>query len=881
MIMKKLIFFLHTLLVATAMMAVPARPGVIKVTQKDGTVLSVRLVGDEHFSYYVNEADGQKMYRAADGDLLPLDAQSIRLMMLDGAERRASAEKARANRLNSRRMAGGARTVGDVGDGMIGEKRGIVILANFKDVKFTKTQQDFYNQFNQEGYNQNNHMGSVKDYFHDQSYGLFNLEFDVVGPVELSQNMAYYGEKYNGKNDHRPATMVREACVLAKDLVDFSDYDWNDNGSVDQVFVIYAGYGEAQGASSNTVWPHEWNLSSAAYYGDGQGRLYQDGVYIDTYACSCELSGYSGAMMDGIGTACHEFSHCLGYPDLYDTDYSGGWGMDHWDLMCSGSYNGYNGRGECPSGYTSYERWLAGWLEPVELAKGKNVTGMKPLNDSPEAYIIYNNKNRNEFIMLENRKNDKWFKYMTNRSNTSARGLLAIHVDYNASIWSQNRPNDDPNHQRVTIIPAGGAYDSKYSAHPFPGSRNVTKLTATSHSSVGGKWWTACSTGSKDLNHELKKIAYDSADNTVSFQFDGGDAIDDGTRYKVTLNVGSGTCDFTEWTQTKWQEMFELPTAVGSREDYEFLGWSLTDVAKTTEEPEELIDPGTMFELESDTAFYAVYRYRHTPLGNYFEYSTVISVDKNYVILSSQEAGLAYAVDKDSVENNRKKGSPVQVKMVGDTPRITGRISPSAVWNCNHALATNRRLVNDGDYLKITDDGLATTTTATNISWKKENGLYGNAGLSRYYTHATAEGEFYTDTKSGNPVYVFEEQGEASATYYATTYNYYTLTYNLAGELYQQGYVEAGTTILPLDAPEAPEGYSFSGWEGLPEVMPAEDIVVDGSFTINSYKVLYYVGDSLVHVRGAKRNVVMECESLKSVKALETKELGGVEAWRG
>ncbi len=220
----------------------------------------------------------------------------------------------------------------------IGEKRGLVILVNFADLAMVSetAQADFDAQFNEEGYSKSGHVGSVSDYFYEQSYEQFRLRFDVVGPITVSQDMAYYGGN-DGGSDQAVCTLVIEACKMVDELVDFSDYDWDGDNEVDQVFLIYAGYGENfTGVSEDAIWPHEWDLSSGKSYGDGTGALTLDGVKIDTYAMSCELYGKSGDQMDGIGMACHEFAHCLGYPDFYDTSYKGGWGMQAGDLMDSG-----------------------------------------------------------------------------------------------------------------------------------------------------------------------------------------------------------------------------------------------------------------------------------------------------------------------------------------------------------------------------------------------------------------------------------------------------------------------------------------------------------------------------------------------------------------
>ena len=73
-------------------------------------------------------------------------------------------------------------------------------------------------------------------------------------------------------DDMHPATMVIEALKLADSQVNYADYDWDGDGEVEQVYVVYAGQGEADGGAANTIWPHEWKLlSSANYYGDGTG----------------------------------------------------------------------------------------------------------------------------------------------------------------------------------------------------------------------------------------------------------------------------------------------------------------------------------------------------------------------------------------------------------------------------------------------------------------------------------------------------------------------------------------------------------------------------------------------------------------------------------
>ena len=505
------VLLLFVFMMALAANAVPAKPGLTKTLQlTDGTSVQARLVGDE-FGHFWISADGKTYVMDEATNLYkPADVESIK-----------SNARAKRSRSNARRVSRlGQNKAGAIGS-YTGKKKGLIILVNFSNVSFKPANNNALYQriANEKDFNYNNFVGSMYDYFYAQSEGQFELTFDVVGPLTVSKTQSYYGSNDSQNNDKHPAEMVIEALKLADSQVNYANYDWDGDGEVDQVYVVYAGKGEADSFVSTTIWPHEWQLSSAAYYGDGDGVQTMDGVKIDTYACGGELNGQSGTIA-GIGTMCHEFSHCLGYPDFYNTDYTGGQGMGYWDLMDGGSYNG---DGYCPAGYTSYERWVAGWKEPIELFNSKSVTGMKALSDGGEAYIIYNNGNKNEYFLLENRQHEGW------DSGIPGEGLLILHVDYNSSSWANNTPNDDPNHQRMTWIAADNKYQyttyqgTKYYSFegmmndPFPyGSVNSFNKSTT----PAAKFYNKNTDGTYYMDSSVENITQNS-DGTVSFNFKG------------------------------------------------------------------------------------------------------------------------------------------------------------------------------------------------------------------------------------------------------------------------------------------------------------------------------------------------------------------------
>ena len=333
-------------------------------------------VGDEHGHFWMTE-DG-KAY-AQDGNTKTYKQVEKKTIIERAKVRRA---KVNAKRVQKRQF-GHPTTI-------LGQKKAIMLLVNFNDTKFNTAHDNALYQriANEENFSEGKFKGSMADYFKAQSRGKFELDFDVVGPLTVSQNASYYGENDENDNDMHSGQMVCEAVKLAKEQVsDWTPYDWDGDGEVDQVMIIYAGEGEADGGDENTIWPHEWELRYAE-----KAFEIVDGITINTYAvanegCKEETYYSSKFQINGIGTVCHEFSHCLGLMDMYDVSYSGYYGMGEWSIMDSGSYNG---NGFVPSGYTSYDKYCIGWMEPIELTAEKTVSGMRALTDADDVYIIKN-----------------------------------------------------------------------------------------------------------------------------------------------------------------------------------------------------------------------------------------------------------------------------------------------------------------------------------------------------------------------------------------------------------------------------------------------------------------------------------------------------------
>ena len=485
--MRKGLLLALWLFVSITALAVPAKRVWRTIQQSDGSEMQLMLVGDEHLHYYVTtdyvpvvEINGSYVYATASengviaSDILAHDvtvrsAKEVSALKKLG-DQNEGLQKAysRAVVENHPRSRVTPMGIGTPNPNLNGERKGLVILISFADNDFTLTnpKQEFEEMCNVKGYSKNGAVGSVHDYFYDCSNGKLSLTFDVVGPFKASKNMAYYGDN----NDANVHELIKEAVKAADNSgVDFTIYDWDDDGFVDQIYVVYAGYGQASGAPSYTIWPHESSLG----YRNEFGMIYDqtikvDGKRVNTYACGCELQGTSGATLDGLGTLCHEFSHCLGLPDFYDTSGNSGnkntnYGMYIWDIMDQGPYNG---NGFVPPAYTGYERNFCGWIDyrVLDPEKPCKVTGLKSVAAGGEVYQIKNPDNPNECFLIENRyAGIKWDRGLANYLGSSyGGGLLVTHLYFVKSRWTSNTVNTGKGIQCFTPVIADNDPNNRY-----------------------------------------------------------------------------------------------------------------------------------------------------------------------------------------------------------------------------------------------------------------------------------------------------------------------------------------------------------------------------------------------------------------------------------
>lgn len=466
--MKKALLTLGLSLAVTTSWAAKAWNMPLTITQPDGTTITVFLHGDEDFSWYTS----------ADGKILTRNGNTFTPITETETEFFAKANVIRkANNIRREAVSGSSKQLFP----HLGSPKALVILAQYTDKQFSlndpkKSFDQYLNkaegeQENLGGYEHRN-AGSVRQYFNDMSNGAFTPQFDVVGPVTLPNNMQYYGGTSSSGNDEKVSQMIVDACNLMKDEVDFSQYDNNNDGYIDLVYVIYAGYGQSMGAANNTVWPKSTYVTSGQTY-NGK-TLYRVGVNNELLGNEYAFGGE--ARITGLGLFIHEFSHCLGLPDFYPTRLSTAYdnqGMEDWSIMDNGTYK-YNGW--IPTAYTAWEREAMDWLEIEDITEPQQLK-MENIDLGGKAYRIRCEENTNDYFIIQRVQNRLWNKYLGN-PDKKLDGLLVTHVDYRASDFSinSNNVNNKVAHPYMTIVPADGILVSSYkiSGAEVPGDGEYT-----------------------------------------------------------------------------------------------------------------------------------------------------------------------------------------------------------------------------------------------------------------------------------------------------------------------------------------------------------------------------------------------------------------------
>ena len=724
--------------------------------------------------------------------------------------------------------------------------RQLVILVSFKDRDFLMPdpQATYDSIFNYNGYNQRQGKGCVADYFRDQSNGLFNLQFDVYGPIKVSSKANPFSNPTIQTRNYGREQIVEATQTFINEHpeIRYSLYDWDGDRYINQIVYVFAGYSGNVNPNYGYVWPNTNYLD--------QTLSTPDGLRFSSYTVSAEL--WPNDKSFGIGTICHEFSHSLGLPDIYPTNGNGYSIVDEWDLMDGGNFTNY---GWSPPNYTAMEKYMLGWLNPIELTGAATIKNLQPSEEGGAVYRIKHSDS--EWLMLENRQQQGW------DAGAPGKGLVIYHVFYDLLAWATNTVNNN-NKRRFELIHADNMdydawdlrvgnvspYQNKYmmnnqmlSTSPYPWTDSATSFVnneLTDNSVPPARMNYPNTKGNEFLGKPITNIQM-SDDGLVSFDFMGG-VPDIPAEYQLTYMVDGEIYKTIEVECGADITPEEEPT----KEGYTFSGWS--EIPETMPENDVTI-----------TGSFTINKYTLTYLVDSVEYKT-IEVEYGTSLTPEEEP---------TKEGHTFSGwSEIPETMPAKDVTITGSFTINK-YTLTYSVDGEEYKSYDIEYgasvtpeEKPTKEGytfsgwsvipqtmpakdVTVTGTFTKGAFKMSYMVDSEVYKTVMYDYGTAITPEAVPTKEG---YTFSGWSEIPQTMPAKdvtisgsfTINKYTLTYSVDGEEYKSYDIEYGASVTPEEKPTK-EGYTFSGWSEIPETMPANDIMVTGSFTINKYTLTYSI----------------------------------------
>lgn len=445
---------------STSAFAIQAKPGFYQQVQPDGTRVSVRVRGDEHFNwtedrngYTVLKAKGWLEYARLNpqGRLVP-SGLKVGLNNPKAYGLNPGILPAAAQRAASAKQSSGGSTSVSASTAPVGVIRNLVVLVRFSNhvSRLLPTTSEIEVLFNAPGGDPVlAPTGSVRDLYLLNSYGQMELNSDIAPWVTVSGTEQYYANGASGDSTLWQA--LREALDILDRSIDFRQYDSNDDGLIDSITFLHSGFGAEWGGNDTSgtyytdrIWSHRWTMQSEWNSGEG--------VAVGDYHISPALWGTSGSQIGRIGVIAHETGHFFGLPDLYDTD-GGGSGIGYYGLMANSW--GFDGSQRCPSSLSPWSKAQLGWIQPNDISQPGEYS-IEQSESSAEYFKVSAGYANDEYLLIENRQ----------RTGSDCAlpqgGLLIWHIDELADFDTEGFPGGrwprDGKHYRVALAQADGRF---------------------------------------------------------------------------------------------------------------------------------------------------------------------------------------------------------------------------------------------------------------------------------------------------------------------------------------------------------------------------------------------------------------------------------------
>lgn len=563
---NRILLLIATLCTVAYVGAVPASPKPFDVTQPDGTIITLHMVGDEYY-HWTETNNNQVVVLSKEGyyeyatilnnEIVP---SGIKATSDNLQSRIINAPIADKTQLVNLMMAKRSAVIAHM-DSLArledssnpsqprntttllthGNQKVLCILVDFPDRPFTKSKTDFENMWNQPNYNVEGSMGSIHDFYVENSYGQMSVTATVVGPYRARHDCDYYkttGPTLEGSNVQE---LIEEAIIAASQDINFANFDVNGDNFVDAIHVVYAGYAQEVVPYDGLIWSHQSSIPYA---------ITQGGCKAKKYFITSELAENSGTNIAPIGTVCHEYAHILGAPDYYsNTDYTGTGSLD---LMGNGNWNGPTGLdGRYPAHHNPYTKaYIFNWVMPT-LISSSDLNALYTLTPSYNSNCIYrvNTNTNGEFFLLENNRSliNAQSSYWI---NDTLGGMLIYHIHsgIEEAIAQQNVNNSHPQKCYIVCANANSNPTSTPSSYGCVGQDcaypNNNKIFFTSNSMPSAISWAGVATG--------VDICFIQRDNdnikfVVNPKINGPEVLSTQSTYSLT-NVPSGAS--VKWTYT-------------------------------------------------------------------------------------------------------------------------------------------------------------------------------------------------------------------------------------------------------------------------------------------------------------------------------------------
>jgi len=464
---------------ANSVFAINASPDLIDLQQPDGARITLHIRGDEYVHWFEDTAgyavvwDGHQYVYAQHDSVGRLAPTTLVVGQIDPVTSgltkglRPSPQVVSSARLEAlppdQRSAGvdPQAVTRTTGVAPVGTVKNLVILCKFSDHTFgvhTRQQSDYNVLFNQTGGDPTlAPSGSVHDYYNEVSYGTLNLQSTVVAWVTLPNPESYYAGTNTGRGTYpqNGQGMVEDALKLVDQLINFGDFDANNDGFVDAIDIIHSGYA-AETGNGMGIWSHKWSLWALPGGNWTSRSKNANGVNVKVYDYHTEaaLWGTSGTAITRIGVICHETGHFFGLPDLYDTDFTSE-GIGSYCLMANSW--GFDGGQYHPPHFSAWCKLQLGFVTPTVIGSGSVNAAQVETNKS--IFRINNGYPNGEYLLIENRQPVGF------ESDMPHGGLAIWHIDENKpDNKSEGFPGQsgwpgNGNHYKVALLAADGAYD--------------------------------------------------------------------------------------------------------------------------------------------------------------------------------------------------------------------------------------------------------------------------------------------------------------------------------------------------------------------------------------------------------------------------------------